>query len=67
MVHWGALVSDRYNQLSLLRTIELVFGLDPLTPADRQRLEALRPGAAVAAGRSSRASPLSWAGRSALR
>jgi hypothetical protein len=80
MVKRGALVSDRYDQLSLLRTIELILGLDPLnlgdglaapmfgifsatsdpgpyapppasgalTPADRQRLEALRPGAAVA-------------------
>ena len=80
MVKRGVLVSDRYDQLSLLRTIELIFGLDPLnlgdglaapmfglfsstadprpyapppasgalTPADRQRLEALRPGAAVA-------------------
>ena len=80
MVKRGALVSDRYDQLSLLRTIELIFSLDPLnvgdglaaprfgifsatadpqpyapppssgvlTPADQQRLEALRPGAAVA-------------------
>ena len=80
MVRRGALVSDRYDQLSLLRTIELIFGLDPLnlgdglatpmfglfsasadlrpyqpprasgalSPADRERLEALRPGAAMA-------------------
>ena len=80
MVKRGALVSDRYDQLSLLRTIELIFGLDPLnlgdglaapmfglfsatadprpytpapasgalSPADRGRLEDLRPGAAVA-------------------
>jgi hypothetical protein len=79
MVKRGALVSDRYDQLSLLRTIEVIFGLDPLnlgdglaapmfglfstsaddrpylpppasgalTSADRQRLKALRPGAAV--------------------
>ena len=30
----GAVVSDRYDQLSLLRTIEVVLGLDPLNRSD---------------------------------
>jgi len=30
----GALVSDQYDQLSLLRTIELILGLEPLNSAD---------------------------------
>ena len=34
MVKRGALVSDRYDQLSLLRTIELILGLDPLNLGD---------------------------------
>lgn len=33
-VRRGAVVSDRYDQLSLLRTIELILGLDPLNPND---------------------------------
>ncbi len=31
---WPSLVSDRYDQLSLLRTIELIFGLDPHNHGD---------------------------------
>ncbi|MFN2453717.1 MAG: bifunctional YncE family protein/alkaline phosphatase family protein [Pyrinomonadaceae bacterium] len=31
----GAIISDRYDQLSLLRTIELILGLDPLNLNDR--------------------------------
>jgi YVTN family beta-propeller protein len=31
----GALVSDRYDQLSMLRTIEIVLGLDPINLGDR--------------------------------
>ncbi len=31
----GAVVSDRYDQLSMIRTIELLFGLEPLNLGDR--------------------------------
>ena len=31
----SAIVSDRYDQLSMLRTIELIFGLNPLNLGDR--------------------------------
>jgi YVTN family beta-propeller protein len=31
----GALVSDRYDQLSMLRTIELVLGIEPINLGDR--------------------------------
>jgi YVTN family beta-propeller protein len=31
----GALVSDRYDQLSMLRTIEILLGLDPINLGDR--------------------------------
>jgi hypothetical protein len=34
-VRRGVLVSDRYDQLSVLRTIELVLGVDPLNLNDR--------------------------------
>ena len=33
-VRRGAVVSDRYDQLSLLRTVEVVLGLDPLNLND---------------------------------
>ena len=33
-VRRGAVISDRYDQLSLLRTIELLLGLSPLSRSD---------------------------------
>ena len=48
MVRRGALVNDRYDQLSVLRTIELLLGLEPLNLADAMAVPMLHVFSATA-------------------